>query len=292
MPEEVVDSGQDDATPSSDTSADQTGIASDLFGDDAPQSEPTSSQNGTSATFDPNAVDIRRTKLEEIPDQHRPYFEPAYKALKDLEAGATKRDQDLADAQQRASAAEQEWRDRIQQIAAPPPPTHAEQLESTLANDLTDEQRQGVDMVRQIIAAETQPLIQSLQQMQGIVPTVQQWQQQQEQDSQNKLSEEIVDARSEYGDDVENYASQIAALINTSNPQSDAPYTVREAYELVTGKAQAAANNARKTDAEVRAATKSQITSPSGTPIVTHEGDGDLSIAQTRAELEALGFER
>ena len=125
MPEEVVDSGQDDATPSSDTSADQTGIANDLFGDDAPQSEPTSSQNGTSATFDPNAVDIRRTKLEEIPDQHRPYFEPAYKALKDLEAGATKRDQDLADAQQRASAAEQEWRDRIQQIAAPPPPTQA-----------------------------------------------------------------------------------------------------------------------------------------------------------------------
>ena len=60
MPEEVVDSGQDDGTPSSDTSADQTELASDLFDDDAPQSEPTLSQNGTSATFDPNAVDIRQ----------------------------------------------------------------------------------------------------------------------------------------------------------------------------------------------------------------------------------------
>ena len=208
-----------------------------------------------------------------------------------MEAGFTKRDQDLAEAQQKAAAAEQEWRDRIQQIAAPPPPTQAEQLETTLANDLTDEQRQGVEMVKQIVAAETQPLLQTMQQMQGIVPTVQQWQYQQEQQSQEQLANEIADARNEYGDDVENYADQIAALINTSNPQSKSPYTVREAYELVTGKAQAVANNAREMDKAVKETTKRQITSPSGTPIVTHEG-GDLSIAQTRAELEALGFER
>ena len=294
MADEVVtDSGQDGATPSPDTSTDQTDIASDLFGDDAPQDEPTSSANGTSATFDPNAVDIRRTKLEDIPDHHRPYFEPAYKALKDLQAGFTKRDQDLADAQQRASVAEQEWRDRIQQIAAPPPPTQAEQLETTLADDnLTNEQRHGVEVVKQLIAAETQPLMQSLAQMQGIVPTVQHWQQQQEQASQEKLASEISDARGEYGDDIEKYAPQIAALINTSNPQSSSPYTVREAYELVTGKAQSVANEARKTDANVRAVTKSQITSPSGTPIVTHESQGESSTAYARSELEALGFER
>jgi len=213
--------------------------------------------------------------------------------LKDLQAGFTKRDQDLADAQQRASVAEQEWRDRIQQIAAPPPPTQAEQLETTLADDnLTNEQRHGVEVVKQLIAAETQPLMQSLAQMQGIVPTVQHWQQQQEQASQEKLASEISDARGEYGDDVENYAPQIAALINTSNPQSSSPYTVREAYELVTGKAQSVANEARKTDANVRAVTKSQITTPSGTPIVTHESQGESSTAYARSELEALGFER
>ncbi len=124
MPEEM-DAVEADATPSADTSADQSSgseIASDLFGDDAPQREPTPAANGTSAPFDPSSVDIRRTKLDEIPEDHRAYFEPAYKALKNLESGYTKRDQDLAEAQRRAEAVEQEWRDRIQQMAAPPQP--------------------------------------------------------------------------------------------------------------------------------------------------------------------------
>jgi hypothetical protein len=294
MPEEM-DAVEADATPSADTSADQSSgseIASDLFDDDAPQREPTPAANGTSDLFDPSSVDIRRTKLDDIPENHRAYFEPAYKALKNLESGYTKRDQDLADAQRRAEAVEQEWRDRIQQIAAPPEPTEAEQLDEQLSGShLNEEQRQGVEVVRQLIAAETQPLLAALNEMQSVVPTVQHWQQQQEQQSQNALSAEIADAKEAHGDDVEEYGEQIAALINTVNPQTGATYTVRESYELVTGKAQQAANNARQTDANTRQATKNQITSPQST-VVSHEGQGDLSIAEARAELEALGFER
>ena len=293
MPEEL-DSVEATDTPSSDTSAEPTGgIAADLFDDDAPQSEPTAAQNGTSTTFDPQSVDIRRTKLDDIPESHRAYFEPAYKALKNLESGYTKRDQDLAEAQRRANDAEQEWRNRIQQIAAPPQPTQAEQLAEQLSSpNMSDEQRQGVEVVKQLIAAETQPMIAALQDMQGIVPTVQQWQQQQQTESHDKLASEIDDARNTHGDDIENYSQQIAALINTVNPQTNEAYTVRESYELVTGKAQAVANAARQTDADIRQATKNQITSPSSTPVVSQSGQGDLSVAQARAELEALGFER
>lgn len=294
MPEEM-DAVEADVTPSADTSADQSSgseIASDLFDDDAPQREPTPAANGTSAPFDPSSVDIRRTKLDEIPENHRAYFEPAYKALKNLESGYTKRDQDLAEAQRRAETVEQEWRDRIQQIAAPPQPTQAEQLNEQLSGShLNEEQRQGVEVVRQLIAAETQPLLAALDEMKTVVPTVQQWQQQQEVQSQEKLASEIADAKGAHGEDVENYGEQIAALINTVNPLTKAPYTVRESYELVTGKAQQAANVARQTDADIRQATKSQITTPA-TTAVSHDGGGDLSIAQARAELEALGFER
>ncbi len=131
-----------------------------------------------------------------------------------------------------------------------PSATQAEQLNEQLSGShLSEEQRQGVEVVRQLIAAETQPLLAALDEMKTVVPTVQQWQQQQEVQSQEKLASEIADAKDAHGEDVENYGEQIAALINTVNPLTKAPYTVRESYELVTGKAQQAANAARQTDA-------------------------------------------
>ena len=293
MPEEADAVGSGDI-PSDGTTSDQgDSLGADLFGDDAPQSEPAPSANGTSADFDPNAVDIRRTKLEEIPEAHRQYFEPAYKALKDLESGFTKRDQDLQAAQAAAQTQEQEWRDRLQSLAQPPQPTEAEQLEQRLSDtNLTHEQREGVDVVRNIVRSETAPMQEALSRISGIEAIVQQWQQQTQAQQQEALATDIADARGEYGEDVENYGQQIAALIDIVNPATRQNYTVRQAYELVTGKAQQVADNARSTDKQVRARQKNQITSPTGTPVVGHDGESNLSTAETRAELEALGFER
>lgn len=304
MPEEPTGSQSADGAPSDGSSSDSTPpndpvIASDLFesgsSTGAPHSEPANAGDGTPASdFNPKAVDIRRTSLDEIPKEHRASFEPAYKAFKDLEAGYTKRDQDLQAAQESAQKAEQEWRDRIETLSqGPPAPSPAEALEQQLSDaDLTPDQREGVNMVRQIVQAETAELRHLVSDLQGIKPAVESMQQMTERQQAEAMNQQVSEARSKHGTDVDNYGQQIAALIQTSNPTTGNNYTVLESYELVTGKAQAVADQARQTDQDVRNGAKHNATSPTGTPVVSHESHSDLSMAEARSDLESMGFER
>ena len=99
MPEEVGLGSADTSETPEQTPADGQPdvLAADLFTPDAPSDSPSADESGSPApqAFDPSTVDIRRTKIEDIPESHRQYYEPAYKAFSELRAGETKRDQDL-----------------------------------------------------------------------------------------------------------------------------------------------------------------------------------------------------
>lgn len=297
MPEEVTN-GTDDAAsaPASATPDEQPDVmASDLFTTDAQPEATAAGDKGTpkAGNFDPSSVDIRTTKIEDIPEQHRPYFEPAYAALKQLESGATKRDQDLQDQLKQAETAEQEWRNRIEGLAQGPavPDPQATALQSQIA-EMTPEQKQGVDVVQQLIRSEMKQLSMLPESVQQLAAVVQQMQQGQQASQQQQIVQQVAEARTAHGDDVDNWANQIGALVAQTNPLTGANYTVRESYELLSGKTAQAAQSARQTDQQVRQHNKQNITSPTGTQVVTHEGQSDLSMADARAQIEALdGFE-
>ena len=290
MPEELglgseVDSGTPDQPP---TEEQPDVLASDLFTPDAPSDSPSASDPGspTPGGFDPSSVDIRRTKIEDIPESHRQYYEPAFKAVAELRAGETKRDQDLQEQLQRSQQAETEWRDRIETLAAPAP--EQTPLESQMEM-MTAEQREGVNVVNDIVQSRVGDLPETVAQLKELVT---QMYQTQNSSTQQAMVQQVADARSAHGNDIDNWADQIGALVGQTNPLTGSSYTVRESYELLSGKAAQDAESARQTDRNVRSSHQAAATSPTGTPVVSHEGLADLSRAEGRAELEALGFER
>ena len=290
MPEEVgLGSADTSETPEQTPSDEQPDVlASDLFTPDAPSDSPSTDDPGSPApqAFDPSTVDIRRTKIEDIPESHRQYYEPAYKAFSELRAGETKRDQDLQEQLQRSQQAEKEWRDRIESLAAPDPQQTA--LEAQM-DAMTPEQREGVNVVNEIVQSQVGDLPQTVAQLQELV---QQMYQTQNTSTQQAMVQQVAEARSAHGNDIDNWADQIGALVGQQNPLTGSTYTVKESYELLSGKAAKDAESARQTDRNVRSSHQAAATSPTGTPVVSHEGLTDMSLAEGRAGLEALGFER
>ena len=180
----------------------------------------------------------------------------------------------------------QEWRDRIENLAAPAPQQPA--LESQM-DAMTPEQREGVNVVNEIVQSQVGDLPQTVAQLQELV---QQMYQTQNTSTQQAMVQQVAEARSAHGNDIDNWADQIGALVGQQNPLTGSTYTVKESYELLSGKAAQDAESARQTDRNVRSSHQAAATSPTGTPVVSHEGLTDMSLAEGRAGLEALGFER
>jgi len=257
-----------DGTPSENPVDDV--MATDLFAsDDAePSQEPAPAKSGTSTAFDPAEVDFRRTRLEDIPESHRRYYEPGFKAFADMQAGITKQSNDLSGQQAQTKQAEEEWRNRIQELSIGQQQQQVDPLNDQYSA-MTPEQRDGVDVVKQLIQTEIQPFNQLTTTVQQLAETVSSLHQQSQTSQQNQVQAEVAEARTEYGNDIDQYGAQIGALKQTSNPLTGQPYSVKEAYELVSGRAQTV-NNAAVSD----------LSQPG------------ISLSEARGGLEELGFER
>jgi len=278
-------------SPSEETSSQAPDvIASDLFETDgAPLSETVGGFSDTSAQaqFDPSSVDLRHGKLEDIPEAHQATYAPLFKMAKDLEAGATRRDQDLQDQLQHTREAEKEWRDKITELATGQQP----EVDQRHAN-LTDEQMEGINVVKDIVREELQPLGGFVEQFNQVQNTVNQLQQDKDAVRRDSVAQQISDARQSYGNDVDAHGMQIAALMNAPNPRTNQPYTVKEAYEIVSGKAQAASERAVRRDAATRMNAKASVSGVPGMVVDSADGKTDLSMHEARSYLEELGFER
>lgn len=295
MAEEIpIGPGEGDSTPAQNPSDESTDvIASDLFNTDAPSDAPADAYKGTPALFDPSRVDFRRGSINDIPEVLRPHYEGAFKAVSEMNSGITKRDQDLQDQLQKSQQAEQEWRDRVQTMhTIDPSQQQAGELQDRFAQ-MTPEQQQGVNVVQEMINNANQPLAVLPDQIAQLNEAVVQMQQTTQANLQQQMVEQVAEARTAHGNDIDNWAQQISALVSQVNPLTGMQYSVKESYELLSGKTAVAAGQARQTDQEVRAQQKQALTSPAGTPVVSHEGLGDLSVAEARAGIEGLpGFER
>jgi len=276
---------EDVSTPAVGNNDDTSSGAQDTtagYSGEAATAAPDSSQN--QPDFNPSAVDLLRVNMEEVPESHRSLAQNAQNALKQMQSGFTQSQQELSERlrqlEQGNGSAQETVAETIKQLSQPDEYSH-----------LTPEQQQAVDTVKEIVGAETQELRDQMQTMAEMQTTVQQLQEAQESRKKNALQLEVNEARSLYGNDLDVYGYQIKALMQTTNPRTGYRYTVRDAYELLSGKTQAQSQNMQQAQNQVYNGAKNSINTASATSNGVPQGSGDLSQADALAGLKGLGFE-
>ena len=237
--------------------------------------------DGGNSDFDPANVDWLRADPESLPAEYRPLTGLA----KNLQKGFTSAMEELR-ADQRTA---QDTQVQLNQALV----NQAQQPQNGQAADpyahLSEEQREAVQAVRDILNIEQGESLKTIQSKQtqleqGILAVAQAMRQQ----TASSLQSEASTLRSEYGDDIDNYAQHIQSMMQLPNPKTQKPYTMTEAYELASGKIVQKTIQARQTDNQARNA-QTQNTTAVGTVDTSAEA-GPLSDNDLLSHIESLGF--
>ena len=286
MAEELDGTQASEGTPSSGTedSGDALSQAFDL--EPAHQNTDPEQAEGTPKEFDPSQLNVRTSSIDDGPDDLKSYYEPIFRLAHELESGATKRDQDLQSQIQQNKELEEDWRNRIQELATG---QSAHQTVEDSLGDMTPERKEGIDIVNKLIGQSLGPFQEQLAKVDQIASAVQQMQTQSQSQETNRISGEVAEARGKYGMDLDNYGTQISALVNVNNPVTGQPYTVTQAYELVSGKSAETSQQMQNQNQQVRNQMKQRIGTPVTTPPPVNANP--LTDADARATMSELGFE-
>ena len=278
----VIDSDSD-----ADTGFD---FAADLAADARTESsttDSTPSRDAGTPDFDPSAVDIGTAAPESLPEPYRKAQEWAKNRERELQGVMTRSTQETADL--RRQMANLQTSVNAQQQAAVPAQDPLADLRQRLGEDAG-----AVDVVSDIVKAVSSDTSQAqqsqAQQLQMLQQAVAAMAQSMVSEQSTGLNQQVVEARAVYGGELDGYADQIKALISVRNPATQAGYTVKEAYELVSGKAAAKSQELSQTERQVRSDASHQ-TALSGAVGAANSGDGELSPTQLQAGLRKLGFE-
>ena len=284
---EVVDSATGSDSTEVDfeifTDSDESAPNSDDDGySDATAAAPTGSES--SDDFNPDTVDWLRVDLDTVPEQYK-HLAPM---AKNMQRGFTQQTQALAEQRRELANSQQQWANRVEQVATPPPqPTQFEQVRASLSPD----DQKGLDVFRQQtyndFGAPLQQLNQQVQQLQSQLAQATQFISTQQN---SQVNDSVQEARSAYGADLDNYADQIVATVKIPNPQTGQPYTVKEAYELHAGVTAGKANQLRNQDRAARRSSKSRVKN-TGSIEADMGGDGILTEADLFSQAEAIGFD-
>lgn len=263
-----------------------------------PSTEPTATDSTSPAPdagtsdFDPNKVDFGTADPETLPAHYREAQEWAQKRERELQGDYTRKSQENAeyrrqlDSLQATIAQQQAAANTAGRPAATDP---LAELRRRLGDDAP-----AIEVVQDIVkavnvGAEAQQQAQS-KQLTDLQTTVQALTQVMSATQNDGLNQQVLEAREAYGGQLEGYASQIKALINVPNPVTRKAYTVKEAFELVSGKAMTKSQELAATDRQIRS-DASNRTALQGAVGAANTDGGDLSAAQLTAGLKQLGFE-
>jgi hypothetical protein len=288
-----------DEIPDSDLADDD--FAADLVGDFAGDTRDTASASGgqhprteaknSSQDFDPSSVDLLRANINDIPEAHRPFVEKYQKMAKDLRANTQRKEADL-------QAQLQKLQEQQQSAFKPEVLTNAVR-DGMRANqpdefdNLSPEQQAAVEVVNKLINKNVSPLTEKLTQFEQLVPVIQQFIQERQTQQQSTLQQQITEAREAYQDDVDNYAPQIKALISVVNPRTGQNFTVKEAYESVSGVRNQQSEALKQQEQQVISSAKRQVASPPNGGVSPRNGNANVQMTDEDlvAELQKLGFQ-
>lgn len=282
-----LDSSAEDTSPDVDSSSDRSASTVELFSDDTStpaRSDSTGHSDSETSDFDPERHDWLRGDVNAVPEQYKGLVPLA----KNLQAQFTRTQQDLAEQRRELQAQQNEWANRLQQIAVPQQP-QVDPIQQ-MRNNLSEEDARGIDAVEQIIQHRVGEQMQALQgqvaQLQQQLSFANQYVQSQQT---AHIGTQVQEARSEYGNDLDRYTDQIVATVKMNNPNTGQPYTVKEAYELHAGITAQKAAQLRQSDTQARRSSKRAVRSTS--EVDASENAGPISDNEVLSGLANLGFE-
>ena len=282
-----LDSGGQDAAPDTGASDSDATNSVELFELDdtstsAPSDDAGHSENATS-DFDPAQADWLRVDPNTVPDQYQPLVPLA----KNLQAQFTKTQQDLADQRNQLAQERQEGASRIQTMAAPPPPPDPIQQ---MREGVSEDEQRGIDAVQQIVQHQVgnhlTGLQQEVQQLRTQLATANQFVEAQQT---AHIGQQVQEARTQYGNDLDSYTDQIVATTKIANPKTGQPYTVKEAYELHAGITAQNAADVRQQDTQAKRTSKRAVRQTQA--VDASEEGGPLTDNEVLNGLASLGFE-
>tara|TARA_R100000234_G_scaffold110759_1_gene83325 strand:+ start:79 stop:945 length:867 start_codon:yes stop_codon:yes gene_type:complete len=282
-----LDSGGQDAAPDTGASDSDATNSVELFELDdtstsAPSDDAGHSENATS-DFDPAQADWLRVDPNTVPEQYQPLVPLA----KNLQAQFTKTQQDLADQRNQLAQERQEWASRIQTMAAPPPPPDPIQQ---MREGVSEDEQRGIDAVQQIVQHQVgnhlTGLQQEVQQLRTQLATANQFVEAQQT---AHIGQQVQEARTQYGNDLDSYTDQIVATTKIANPKTGQPYTVKEAYELHAGITAQNAADVRQQDTQAKRTSKRAVRQTQA--VDASEEGGPLTDNEVLNGLASLGFE-
>lgn len=287
-------------TTETESPAPDDGIASDLFGDDhlvedltpdsgqADSPDSTTTQPSTPPTFN-----ILNDPLEKLPEEYRAH-QPV---IRGMQADYTRGKQEIAEERQQLALERQQYLNAIQQSQA----TQAQLVQGAqpdpmqqLRANLSEEERQGLDTVENLLGHRLNPVLQQIQEQQEIIQSMrqvlQQNQQQQQQQMQASIRAEFDQARQTFGDETYiRYIQPAAALTSTPNPDTGANFTIQEAIARLSGVAQQQSEQLNQQATQVRQ--NAQHLAGRRPASQSQSGTGTPTPAEVLADLEAMGFE-
>jgi hypothetical protein len=244
---------------------------------------PDPATNNNDTAFDPSTVDLLRVKVDEVPDEHRQMVQTYQGIARNhqslLDQKIQEADMRTQQLEQRSRDLESEWRTRLENVAQ-----GGQQDEYA---GLTERQRAGLQMVQDLVNRQVGDVPSQLGALQDEVASLRQ---ERQNSARSEQQQQIADARTKYGTDVDSYGTQIAALSVVKNPVSGRNYTVTEAYELVSGKATMAAADLKKAERQTTTGAKQAISGVVSTPVgaVVDDDGGTLTDSQVNVALAKL----
>jgi len=292
MAEEAIpsDSGPETGTTATE-SADDSGFDLGLDLDEdlsPPERSAPAAPSPSPRTPEPEApaqsLDLDTVEVDKLPPELQ-------KMARELKGDYTrKRQGDAEQARQVQALKEQlETRERVHADSLVAGKQGEDDPFAALRSTLTEDEARGLDIVDQIVAAKhgktVEDLGSRLDQQQTLIQKLALAVVQQAAGSANSAA---AAARQQYPD-IDQYKDQVNALVAVPNPATGQNYTVTEAYELITGKAQARSNDLAAADLNTRTASARATTATS--TAAADPGLGELNPTQLTQGLKDLGFD-
>tara|TARA_R100001079_G_scaffold22321_1_gene11321 strand:+ start:1490 stop:2368 length:879 start_codon:yes stop_codon:yes gene_type:complete len=284
---ESVEPSVEDSSPSTAQSDNSFDFATDLSMDNDTQVE--SNGAGTTTNFDASSVtNWAAEDKSKVPEQYHGVIDQAKKQQADY----TRKTQDLADQRrqfEQQMLQQNQMIQTLQQQINQPQNQQNNDPYADLRERLGPDESSAIDVVRQIIKTESQGYEDKLSKIDQLEKGVTALLQQQNVGRLQNAASQLQEARDKYGGELDKYADGIKGLISANNPETNAKYTITEAYELLSGEKANQAASLRQTNQNVRRASKKRASSGSSVT-VANEG-APLSDSELVAELRNLGFE-
>ena len=284
---ESVEPSVEDSSPSTAQSDNSFDFATDLSMDNDTQVE--SNGAGTTTNFDASSVtNWAAEDKSKVPSQYHGVIDQAKKQQADY----TRKTQDLADQRrqfEQQMLQQNQMIQTLQQQINQPQNQQNNDPYADLRERLGPDESSAIDVVRQIIKTESQGYEDNLSKIDQLEKGVTALLQQQNVGRLQNAASQLQEARDKYGGELDKYADGIKGLISANNPETNAKYTITEAYELLSGEKANQAASLRQTNQNVRRASKKRASSGSSVT-VANEG-APLSDSELVAELRNLGFE-